>query len=75
MKNLSDKDYREMLYRFHQKQAALACGRLVREENGMERQILGAETGAKRARGRPRMKMLDWTKKAMRVSTGEGLGD
>ena len=43
-------------------------GYLSMEENGMERQTPGTEIGEKRARGRPRMIVLDWMEKAMRVT-------
>ena len=48
---------------------------LLREEGGMERYIIETEMTGERARGRQRMKLLDWMMKKMDVRDGRQLAD
>ena len=45
----------------------------LRREGGIEKNILEAEMGVKRARGRQRLKMLDWMMERLRVKDGKQL--
>ena len=49
-------------------------GHELRREGGIEKNILEAEMGGKRARGRQRLKMLDWMMARWRVKDGKQLG-
>ncbi|ROT60779.1 endonuclease-reverse transcriptase [Penaeus vannamei] len=50
-------------------------GHLLREDQGMERHIIETELGGKRAKGRQRMKMLDWMKNRLSVQKEQDLGE
>ena len=49
-------------------------GHVLRREGGIEKNILEAEMGGKRARGRQRLKMLDWMMERLRIKDGKQLG-
>ena len=48
---------------------------MLRREGGIEKNILEAEMGGKRARGRQRLKMLDWMMERLRIKDGKQLGN
>ena len=50
-------------------------GHILREEDGTEKQCIETEMKRNRARGRQRMKMLDWMKEKLKVKTNAELGD
>ena len=49
-------------------------GNVLRREGGIERNILEAEMAGKRARGRQRLKVLDWMMEKLRIKDGKQLG-
>ena len=49
-------------------------GHVLRREGEIEKNILEAEMGGKRARGRQRLKMLDWMMERLRIKDGKQLG-
>ena len=49
-------------------------GHELRIEGGIEKNILEAEIGGKRARGGQILKMLDWIMERLRVKDGKQLG-
>ena len=48
---------------------------LVRENDGMEHQIIETEMVGKRARGRPRKRMFEWMTTRLNVRNAKNLGD
>ena len=50
-------------------------GHVLRREGWIEKNILEAEMGGKRARGRQRLKMLDWMMERLRIKGGKQLGN
>ena len=50
-------------------------GHLLREDSGMERHVIVTELDGKRAKGRLRMKMLDWMKRRLNVRREEDMMD
>ena len=50
-------------------------GHLLREDSGMERHVIVTELDGKSAKGRPRMKMLDWTKRRLHVRREDDMMD
>ena len=48
-------------------------GHVLRREGGIEKSILEAEMGGKRATGRRRLKMLDWMMERLRIIDGKQL--
>ena len=47
----------------------------LREDSGMERHVIVTELDGKSAKGRPRMKMLDWMKRRLNVRREEDMMD
>lgn len=50
-------------------------GHLLTEDQGMERHIIETELGGKKAKGRQRIKMLDWMKNRLSVQKEQDLGE
>ena len=59
----------------YQKETEEICGHELRREGGIEKNILEAEMIRKRARGRQRLKMLDWIMERFRVKDWKQLAD